>query len=96
LITTFWDRREALHQSHMADMTSGYTPVLNNVLLSLQNLGLSDLTAKAAITRDMVGQAYLLASLDMFTVSAWLCLAAIAIVWLCRKAKPHGMPSLTG
>jgi DHA2 family multidrug resistance protein len=90
LVTTFWDRREAFHQSHMADLTSGYTPVLNNILLSLQNIGLSDLAAKAAVTRSMVGQAYLLASLDMFTVSAWLCIAAIAIVWLCRKAQPHG------
>jgi MFS transporter, DHA2 family, multidrug resistance protein len=94
LITTFWDRREALHQSHMADLTSGYTPVLNEILLSLQNLGLSDLTAKAAVTRSMVGQAYLLASLDMFTISAWLCLAAIVIVWLCRKAQPHGLPPI--
>ena len=89
LVTTFWDRREAFHQSHMADLTSGYTPALNDILLSLQNLGLSDLAAKAAVTHSMVGQAYLLASVDMFTVSAWLCIAAIAIVWLCRKAQPH-------
>jgi len=94
LITTFWDRREALHQSHMADLTSGYTPALNDILQSLQNLGLSDLTAKAAVTRSMVGQAYLLASLDMFTISAWLCIAAIVIVWLCRKAQPHGFPPI--
>jgi len=28
----------------------------------------------------------------MFTVSAWLCIAAIVIVWLCHKARPHEMP----
>src|SRR4051812_17976055 len=92
LVTTFWDRREALHQSHMADLTSGYSPALNNILSSLQSLGLSDLTAKAAVTRAMTGQAYLLASIDMFTVLAWLCIAAIVIVWLCHKARPHDMP----
>jgi len=92
LVTTFWDRRAALHQSHMADLTSGYSPALNNILSSLQSLGLSDLTAKAAVTRAMTGQAYLLASIDMFTVSAWLCIAAIVIVWLCHKARPHEMP----
>src|SRR6185369_7897008 len=92
LVTTFWDRRAALHQSHMADLTSGYSPALNNILSSLQSLGLSDLTAKAAVTRAMTGQAYLLASIDMFTVSAWLCIAAIVIVWLCHKARPHDMP----
>jgi len=89
LVTTFWDRREALHQSRMADLTSNYAPAFNNVLSSLQDMGLPELAAKAAVTRNMIGQAYLLASVDMFTISAWLCLAAIVIVWLCRKAQPH-------
>jgi len=94
LVTTFWDRRAALHQSHMADLTSGFTPALSNVLQSLQNLGLGDLGAKAAVTRAMTGQAYLLASVDMFTVSAWACVIAIAIVWLCHKTQPHGVMEL--
>ncbi|HJT42337.1 MAG TPA: DHA2 family efflux MFS transporter permease subunit [Rhizomicrobium sp.] len=95
LLTTFWDRRAALHQSHMADLTSGFTPALNNMLLSLQNLGFSDLGAKAAVVRGMTGQAYLLASLDVFIFSAWACLVAIVIVWLCRRCKPHGPATLT-
>jgi len=95
LVTTFWDRREALHQSRMAELTSSYGPAFNNVLSSLQDMGLSELASKAAVTRNMIGQAYLLASVDMFTVSAWLCLAAIVIVWFCRKARPHGPPPLT-
>jgi len=94
LVTTFWDRRAALHQSHMADLTSGFTPALNSVLQSLSDMGLGDLTAKAAVTRTMTGQAYLLASVDMFTVSAWLCVVAIALVWLCHKTQPHGMMPL--
>jgi DHA2 family multidrug resistance protein len=94
LVTTFWDRREALHQSRMAELTSSYAPAFNNVLSSLTDMGLSELAAKAAVTRNMIGQAYLLASVDMFTVSAWLCMAAIVIVWLCRKAQPHAPPSL--
>jgi len=96
LVTTFWDRREAFHQSRMADMTSAYAPAFNNLLSSLHDLGLSELAAKSAVTRSMIGQAYLLASLDMFTVSAWLCVFAIVIVWLCHKAEPHGpAPAIT-
>jgi DHA2 family multidrug resistance protein len=90
LVTTFWDRREAFHQSRMADMTSAYAPAFNNVLSSLHDLGLPELAAKSAVMRSMIGQAYLLASVDMFTVSAWLCLVAIVIVWLCHRAEPHG------
>ena len=94
LVTTFWDRRAALHQSHMADLTSGFTPALSGVLQSLSDMGLGDLSAKAAVTRTMTGQAYLLASVDMFTVSAWLCVVAIALVWLCHKTQPHGVMGL--
>jgi DHA2 family multidrug resistance protein len=90
LVTTFWDRREAFHQSRMAETTSAYAPAFNRVLSSLHDLGLSELAAKSAVMRSMIGQAYLLASVDMFTVSAWLCLLAIVIVWLCRKAEPRG------
>ena len=93
LITTFWDRREAFHQSRLAEMTSGFTPVFNQFLSLLQDLGLSDLSAKAAISRNMVGQAYLLAAMDMFTVSAWLCILGIVLVWLCHKVQPHGPPT---
>jgi len=28
----------------------------------------------------------------MFTVSAWLCILGIVLVWLCHKAQPHGPP----
>ena len=90
LVTTFWDRREAFHQSRLAEMTSGFTPALNQVLSLLQDMGLSDLSAKAAVSRSMVGQAYLLASVDMFTISAWLCVIGIGLVWLCRRSQPHG------
>jgi DHA2 family multidrug resistance protein len=95
IVTTLWDRREALHQSRMADLTSGFTPTFNDVLSSLQGMGLSDQAAKAAVTHDMVGQAYLLASVDIFYVSGWLCLAAIVLVWFCRKASGSGgIPAL--
>jgi DHA2 family multidrug resistance protein len=95
IVTTLWDRREALHQSRMADLTSGFTPTFNNILSSLQGMGLSDQAAKAAVTHDMVGQAYLLASVDIFYVSGWLCLAAIVLVWFCRRVSGSGgIPAL--
>jgi MFS transporter, DHA2 family, multidrug resistance protein len=94
LVTTSWDRRAAMHQGHMTDLTSGFAPALNGALQSLHDMGLSDLTAKAAVTRAMTGQAYLLASVDMFTVSAWLCVLAIGAVWLCQRTRPHSVMSL--
>ena len=90
IVTTMWDRREALHQSRLADSVTQFSPALTQAVAGLHRLGLPDLAAKAAITRSMVGQAYLMAANDIFYVSGWLCFVMIALVWLCRAAKSGG------
>jgi DHA2 family multidrug resistance protein len=90
VVTTLWDRREALHQSRLADQTTIFSPWLRGAVANLHHLGLPDLGAQAAITRTMVSQAYLLAADDIFWASGWICLLLIGMVWLCRKAKSGG------
>jgi DHA2 family multidrug resistance protein len=90
IVTTLWDRREALHQSRLADHTTIFTPQLSQVLHSLHGFGLSDLAGKAAVARTTVSQAYLLAADDIFWASGWICIALIAMVWLCRRAVSGG------
>src|SRR5580698_6805299 len=60
LVTTVWDRREALHQSRMTDQTTQFAPALTQVVKSLHGLGLSNLAADASVTRTIIGQAYLM------------------------------------
>ena len=88
VMTTLWDRRQAFHQSRLADVVSSAPLPFEGALSSLQGLGLSDLGAKAAVTQEMVAQAYLLASVDLFELSAWLSLASAVLVWFCRGTKP--------
>jgi DHA2 family multidrug resistance protein len=90
IVTTLWDRREALHQSRLADQTTIFTPGLSQTLNGLHGLGLSDLAAKAAVARTMSSQAYLLAADDIFWASGWICIGLIATVWLCRRAVSGG------
>jgi DHA2 family multidrug resistance protein len=92
IVTTVWDRREALHQSRMTDSTTQFTPALTQVVKSLHGLGLSNLAADASVTRTIIGQAYLMAADDIFYISGWLCIGLIAMVWLCRAAKSGGGP----
>ncbi len=90
IITTAWDRREALHQSRLSEAVGQGMP-LQMASEALQRMGATSTQAAAAITRQMVGQAYLLASTDLFRVSAWLCAALIVIVWFTRQPKGgHG------
>jgi MFS transporter, DHA2 family, multidrug resistance protein len=90
LITTYWDRREALHQTRLADTISVYAPAYRQSLAQLHQLGMNDQTAAAAITQSLVGQSYLLSSLDLFYLSAWLCVALIPLCFLVRRPAAGG------
>jgi len=85
LTTTAWDRREAMHQSHLADVVTPVTTQVAQALDGLQTAGLSAQQAAAVLTRQVVGESYLLALDDLSTVSAWLCLGLIVLVWLTRR-----------
>ena len=91
IITTAWDRREALHQSRLAEAVGGGMP-LRLARSALERLGLSDVQSAGAITRQLVSQAYLLASTDLFRVSAWLSIVLIAVVWFTRRPSGGGGP----
>jgi DHA2 family multidrug resistance protein len=90
LTTTFWDRREALHQTRLADAISVYAPAYQQSLAQLNQSGLSDQTAAGAMTQALVGQSYLLSSLDLFYFSAWLCVALIPLCFLVRRPAAGG------
>jgi MFS transporter, DHA2 family, multidrug resistance protein len=84
IVTTAWDRREALHQSRLSEAIGQGGPY-QMASGALERLGLTDTQAAAAVTRQMVGQAYLLASTDLFRASAWLCIVLTVLVWFTRR-----------
>jgi DHA2 family multidrug resistance protein len=88
ITTTFWDRHEALHQTHLAESSSVYSPNLQASINGLQALGISnDHTAVGVLSQDLIHQAYLLSSLDYFRISGWLTLAPLILVWLARRPR---------
>ena len=93
LITTFWDRREALHQSRLVDTPTSYNPELQNALERLHHLGLSDLQAYGLLGRELVEQAYLLSSLELFWISGCITVAVIAVIWMARRATGSSGPA---
>jgi DHA2 family multidrug resistance protein len=90
LTTTFWDRREALHQTRLADTISVYTPAYQQSLAQMHQYGFSDQSAAGAMTQTLVGQSYLLSSLDLFYLSAWACVALIPLCFLVPRPAPSG------
>jgi DHA2 family multidrug resistance protein len=91
LITTGWDRREALHQNRLAEAVGNGFPY-QMAVEQLTRLGMTAQQAAAAITRQLVGQAYLLASTDLFRLSAWLSGSLIVLVWFSRRPNTPSGP----
>jgi DHA2 family multidrug resistance protein len=91
ITTTLWDRREALHQSRLVESVTAYSPVMRQAMENAHHLGLNETQGYGLVLRNVVTQAYLLSSLDLFWISAWLSLAMIALVWLARRTRPAGV-----
>ena len=92
ITTTMWDRREALHQSRLAEASSAYSPAMQQALDRLHHFGFTDAQAYGVLARSLASQAYLLASDDLFWISGWLSIAMIAVVWMARRSYGGGAP----
>jgi len=90
LVTTGWDRSAALHQTRLSEVMGAQDPAFTGALAKLQGAGLSAQQALGATTNQVVSQAYLLATIDIFRISAILMVLVIPVVWLTRKALSGG------
>lgn len=90
ITTTFWDRREALHQSRLVESVTVFDAPYQQALNQLRSMGLGDAAAHGVMTRELVSQGYLLSSLDLFHFSGWLALLVIPLIWFTRR--PSGGP----
>jgi DHA2 family multidrug resistance protein len=90
IVTTVWDRREALHQSRLSETSSVYDPAMQHAMSGLHQFGFTDPQSYAVLAHNLVQQAYLLASLDLFWISGWLAVAMIGVVWLARRSISGG------
>jgi MFS transporter, DHA2 family, multidrug resistance protein len=91
LTTTFWDRREALHQSRLVESLTAFSPAFRLGVRNIMSFGLSDRSADAAVLKAVVNQAYLLSSLDLFYLFGWAVLLLIPICWIARRPAGGGV-----
>lgn len=85
LTTTMWDRREAMHQSRLADHITALEPGYRSLVETLQGFGISAEQAAGMMSREMVRQAYQLAANELFWLSGWIVLLMTALVWFTRR-----------
>ncbi len=88
LITTFWDRREALHQTRLVEGATDYSPIYRQATDQMQAYGMSPLQAAGSVMRTAINQAYLLSTLELFWICGWMAVFAIGAIWITRKPAP--------
>jgi MFS transporter, DHA2 family, multidrug resistance protein len=90
LVTTFWQRREALHHSQLIEGITPYTPQANQALDLLGRSGLDDGQRLVQLNHMITQQSSLLAVNDIFWISGWLFALLLVSVWLARKPFGSG------
>lgn len=82
---TIWNNREALHQSHLVEHINAYNPFVTQTINQLQLLGISGLKTFGTLYATIVNQAFMLATNDIFRLSAWIFILLLGLIWF---AKP--------
>jgi len=93
LTTWIWDRRATLHHAHLTESLSTYDPATRD---ALDLLGGANQHGAAMLDRIVEGQAYMLSTVEYFTLLGWLFLTLLAIIWLAKPpfgAKPGAAAS---
>src|SRR5262249_39635362 len=90
LVTTIWDRRESLHQSRLAESATAFGSPYGQALRDLGSAGLAPQQPAGLVAQQMVDQAYLLSSTDIFWACGWISLALIVLVWIARRPTSQG------
>jgi DHA2 family multidrug resistance protein len=85
LTTTYWDRREAFHQSRLVESLSATDPAYRETLTQLHAQGFDGSSGAAMVLRQVVNQGYLMSSVDIFWFSAVLSLLLVPLCWMVRR-----------
>ena len=90
LVTTIWERSEIQHQTRLSEVMGITDPAFQHAMQQAQDFGLSAAQGGSLIVRQVAGQAYLLATVDLFRISSIVILVLVPFVWLCRKTMITG------
>ena len=82
LTTWIWIRRADQHHAYMSESISTFDPATRE---ALNNLGGAGTKAYAQLDQVLTSQAYMLSTVDYFTLLGWVFMGLILLVWL---AKP--------
>jgi DHA2 family multidrug resistance protein len=73
-----------------------YSPLADQTLQGMANLGLAPDQALGLVERQVNSQAYMLSATDFFWISAMLFILLIGVVWFAKPVKGAAGPQDSG
>ncbi len=83
-----WTRLEIFHHARLAETFNAYQPKVQQLYEQLGQANLNSAVISQLIDHLIEQQAFLMSTNDMAWLGAWLFLAMIPIVYLCKSVKP--------
>jgi DHA2 family multidrug resistance protein len=90
LVTTFWDRREAVHQTQLSAAPTSHAAIWDQAYAALEGAGVGMQQAVGVLAHQIQVQAYTEAALDIFWAAGWLSLLMVPLIWLARRSMSDG------
>ncbi|MDL2316960.1 DHA2 family efflux MFS transporter permease subunit [Desulfovibrio sp. OttesenSCG-928-A18] len=87
VVTTLWERREALHHTHLTEHITPYNPLALEALDRLQNLGLDATQSAAFLASQITKQGFIMSANEVYLVCAVCFLAMIGLVWFAKPTQ---------
>jgi DHA2 family multidrug resistance protein len=96
IVTTLWDHRASLHHAQLVEHLTSSDSAATGAFATIQSSGLSADQAYAFGNLLVNQQAFTMAALDVFNLSAVLLVLLIPIVWLAHRPAAHAAPRDAG
>jgi DHA2 family multidrug resistance protein len=90
LTTAFWDRREAFHQTVLADAQTTHLDAWRQALGALRAGGLTAQQATGALAQQVTSQASTLGAVELFWLFGLVSLVMVPVTWLARRSFAGG------
>lgn len=84
VVITLWERREAVHHTHLTEHVNIYNPVARDALERLQNLGMDVQQSASFLAGQITRQGFILSANEIYWACSIAFLSMTALVWLAR------------
>lgn len=90
VVTTMWERREALHHARLAEEITPYSAETQQAVQTMAQAGIRPEEGLANIVKNITQQGFIIGSNEIFWAGSLLFIVMIAVIWFAKP--PFGSP----